>query len=263
MRDTNQSANETLAALKRAPVAVFRVGGGSRPDVMLVATQDGQQRILKDFGACDPWFAKGIGRLLAWRESRALVRLRGVDGVPLLIDRIGSRALLLEYAPAMPIMKRHKLSLANNEAPPDWNRFLTRFEDLINAMHDHGVTHGDLRSPHNVLIGDNGEPWVVDFVSASFQARPWTLLFTWPLELMHRKLRQVDLSAVDKYRVRLCLEDDTEIDAGQRLKTHPDANQRDANINARYQHESSSDRAWRALGVTIRNLARRLLTRRR
>lgn len=253
MNTVEQSAELQIERYKQSVVATFRLGGGSRPDVLLVQLPSGKLGVMKDFGACDPWFAKSIGRLLAWRECRALQRLHQVVGVPQLTQRLGPRAFLMEYAPAVPILKHRQECIASNQAMPDWEGFLARFESLIKIMHDNGVTHGDLRSPHNVLIDDSGNPWVVDFVSASFRARRWTLPLSWPLELVHHKLKQVDLSAVVKYRNRLLLADQ----ADQAVQRNGDSDRQ-----RRYLNESRTDRFWRQLGVSIRNLARRLLTRR-
>ena len=69
----------SLPELRQTVSDVYRRGRGSRPDVLLISV-DGELAVLKDYGACDPWFARVLGPFLAGRESRTLQRLHGTRG---------------------------------------------------------------------------------------------------------------------------------------------------------------------------------------
>ena len=131
-------------------VKVLRTGGGSRPRVEQVRLGD-QLAVLKDHSGCDPLFAMILGRTLARRECEALTRLVSVDGVPGLIERRGSRALLMEWMPAVPF-KYVQRDLQF------WESFFSELEQRLASMHERGVAHCDLRGMNNVLLDDKASP---------------------------------------------------------------------------------------------------------
>lgn len=176
--------------LRHSARHTYRKGGGTRPEVALVDYR-GEGVIVKDFSACDPWFAGTVGRFLAHREWRALGMLDQVHGVPKRVARPDPLVLLLEHVNGGPVLK--------SGADVDWQRFLDKLQALVTAIHTRGVAHGDLRSPHNVLIDSEGDPWIVDFVSATFAPPAWNLPGKW----IHRNLCAVDHSAVSKLGRRL------------------------------------------------------------
>ena len=81
----------------RHVIQVLRDGGGSRPSVSHIH-RDGDDQVLKDHAGCDPLFAALLGKLLARREARALLKLDSLAGVPRLLGQPGSRALYMECA---------------------------------------------------------------------------------------------------------------------------------------------------------------------
>ena len=60
-----------LEQLREYATTSYREGGGSRPDVLLIEI-NGHQAVLKDHNQMDPKFAFWIGKLLVWRELKAL-----------------------------------------------------------------------------------------------------------------------------------------------------------------------------------------------
>ena len=149
-------------------VETIREGGGTRARVLRVKLGD-RNAVLKDHAGCDPLFSVLIGPILARRESKALTCLSSVDGVPLLIGRRGSRALLMEWFNATPF----KTLQRDTEF---WKRFFITLELRLSVIHQSGVAHCDLRSLNNVLVNSSGEACIVDFVACCFEGRRWNLL---------------------------------------------------------------------------------------
>ena len=96
--------NLSLQRLREHAVQRYRQGGRSRPDVLVIDI-DGDQAVLKDHNQCDRWFATLLGPLLVWREQRALKRVAELEGIPRFYRCVGSRALLMEHLPGVPITK--------------------------------------------------------------------------------------------------------------------------------------------------------------
>jgi predicted Ser/Thr protein kinase len=227
------SSSPSLEELHRRAQRVFRRGGGTRPEVLLVEIE-GRPAVLKDYAHADPWFRRLIGPLSARREARALELLDGLTGVPRLLGRPAPDALLLEYVPGVTARE-----LKRGALPAE---FFERFYGLVAAIHARGVAHCDLRSTGNILIGPNGQPYAVDFVAHFKQGEWWNPLTRW----MFRKFCHADRTSVARLKRSLAPELLTEQEQV--------ALARDRN--------TPLERAARAVGKSIRNVGRWLLTRR-
>ena len=173
-----------------------------------------------------------IGPILARRESKALTCLSSVDGVPLLIGRRGSRALLMEWFNAVPF----KTLQRDTEF---WKQFFITLEQTLAAIHQSGVAHCDLRSLNNVLVNEGGEVFIVDFVACCFEGRRWNLLS----RAVFRRFCRVDRDAVLKLKQQVAPE----------LLSDEQWN--------RIKHVGWFARGARNTGKLIRRLSRILLTR--
>ena len=223
--------NSSLTELRQNVAKTFRRGGGSRPDVLLIE-MNGDKAVLKDHGACDPWFASILGPLLAAREARAIRRLHDVKGVPQLLARPDSKSLLLQYLPALPLSDKENENI-------DWKKFFDRLQILLFEMHQRGVAHCDLRSPFNTLIDANRDPIIVDFVAAVTAGRRWNLPANW----VFRRFVEADRGALIKLKKSVAPELISELE-NERLTRH-----------------SKSEQVARRVGIGVRNLSRKLLTR--
>lgn len=219
----------SLTAIRELSIRSFRTGQGSRPDVLLVE-KDGEKAVLKDHNACDPVFGFVLGRLLVWRETKALKTLRGTNGIPDLIKRADRRALLMTYAPALPVKQRRD--------EVDWETYFPRLSNLVERMHAQGVAHCDLRSPNNVLVDESDNPYLVDFVACVFRGAEWNPLSRW----LFKRFCQVDRSAIAKLKKRYAPEllNDVEKEL--------------------LQSESLLERSARNFGVGVRHISRLLFT---
>jgi RIO-like serine/threonine protein kinase len=128
------------------------------------------------------WLAR---RLLA-RERRALAALAGVAGVPAERDD-GSPAprdaLVRTWVEGQPLSRAASL-------PCD---FFDRLDELVLALHARGVCHNDLHKESNVIVGQDGRPWLIDFQLASVHPRGGRAFET---------RRQEDLRHAEKHRRR-------------------------------------------------------------
>jgi hypothetical protein len=116
-----------------------------------------------------------LGRLLAARECAAFTRLEGVEGIPKLIGRWGPTGVVREY------IEGHSLTKGERVA----DDFHARLRLTIEAVHERGMAYVDLEKCENVLVGDDGRPYLFDFQIS------WYLPPRWGGELwLARKMRE-------------------------------------------------------------------------
>jgi serine/threonine protein kinase len=147
--------------------------------------------VVKDYRGNGILFRNVVGRFLVWRETKVLRRLQGLEGVPALHGRVHGLALIMEALPGRPVEGlEHERPL-----PP---AFFDRLRDLVEAFHARGVAHCDLKRAPNILVGEKGEPYVVDWSAAiaASEFRPF------PLSLVYRRFLLDDRNAVVKLQLR-------------------------------------------------------------
>ena len=164
---------------------VLSAGHGFQADVLLLETPGGPV-VVKDFRNRSWWFARTLGRWLCAREVRAYARLAGLSVVPRMIQRLDAFAFAVEYRPGTLLSR----SLRGRTSPG----FMAELEQGLEAIHERGVVHLDLRHRSNVLAGDDGHPVILDFASA-LCLRPGSRRLRW--------LTRFDRLALEKWRVRL------------------------------------------------------------
>jgi RIO-like serine/threonine protein kinase len=104
------------------------------------------------------WWLRPLARSLARREARALRNLRGIAGVPQLLQWDGRR-LRRSWIEGRPMQQARP-------ADPAYFREALR---LLRRLHAAGVLHNDLAKEPNWLVTADGRPALVDFQLA---ARP-------------------------------------------------------------------------------------------
>ncbi|MBL8858564.1 MAG: hypothetical protein JNL28_08680 [Planctomycetes bacterium] len=127
-----------------------------------------------------------LARRLLDRERRALARLRGFPGVPQLVERDVERdssALTRTYIAGVPLHEAESLPV----------NFFDELDALVSALHARGVCHNDLHKEQNIIVAQDGYPWLVDFQLASVHA-------SGSLRLARRALE--DLRHIEKHRRR-------------------------------------------------------------
>ena len=132
-----------------------------------------------------------VGRILSARERAALERLAGVRGVPRFISPWGPTGLIREY------IEGH--TLAEVERVDDF--FHPRLRELIDAVHARNMAYVDLEKPANVLVGEDGRPYLFDFQISWYWPRHWGGDL-WPVRAVRRWLQNGDLYHLIKLQRR-------------------------------------------------------------
>jgi len=94
-----------------------------------------------------------VGRFLARQELRIYGQTVGLPGVPRLIGTVGPTGLLHEYVPGHPLRRREWVSDA----------FFDQLFNLLDALHARDIAYVDLNKRENILVGDDGRPYLIDF----------------------------------------------------------------------------------------------------
>ena len=118
--------------------------------------RDGIRFVVKDFKRA-PWWFKPFARSFLRREWKALRSLEGMAGVPRALARPDADAIVIEHAPGVQMQ-----TMESRTVPRD---SLLRLIELVQEIHQRGVTHGDLHQ-QNVLIDDDGSICLIDWATA-------------------------------------------------------------------------------------------------
>lgn len=146
----------TRTDLERGAPRILNKGRWANATV-LVHEQEGAQWVVKDFLDCPLPYRETLGRFMVNRELSALERLRGLAGVPSDAFRIDAYAFAYRFVPGIEMA-----DAGPDRATPEFFRAL---EAVVLAMHVRNIAHLDLRYGGNILVGDAGEPLLVDFQS--------------------------------------------------------------------------------------------------
>lgn len=126
-------------------------------------------------------------RLTLEREHRAYLRLQGLPGLPACHGLFQGRYLALQYIDGQPLRQTTGLQ------PP---AFYQQLRASIDAMHARGVTHGDLKSRHNIMVSSEGHPVIIDLGTALLRKPGWRPLNRW----LFNYLCQIDLNGWLKHK---------------------------------------------------------------
>ena len=88
------------------------------------------------------------------REYSAYQRLQDIVGVPACYGLLAQRYLLMEFIDGTPYRE------ATWQDRDGWFAGLL---DIIRAFHARGVSHGDLKSKSNMIVGKDQKPYIIDF----------------------------------------------------------------------------------------------------
>jgi hypothetical protein len=94
-----------------------------------------------------------LGRWQCRREIGFYRRLAGLACVPAFLKPVGQTAYVRAFVPGHP--------LSRQRAVPEG--FWPRLDTAIREVHGRGVAYVDANKPENVLVGDDGHPYLIDF----------------------------------------------------------------------------------------------------
>jgi tRNA A-37 threonylcarbamoyl transferase component Bud32 len=181
-----------LSELPDRGIEVIREPSSTRPAVWLLA-QGGPRAVVKDFRPNGFLYRNIVGRFLIWREKRAYRKLRGLMGVPKLYREIGGLALVFEQIQGRSLENLEKeTQLSEN--------FFKELRDLVTEVHERGLAHCDLKRAPNVLLGKDGQPYILDWSSAISQRE----FRFFPLKIIYRRFLLDDFNAITKLQLRHC-----------------------------------------------------------
>jgi len=126
-----------------------------------------------------------------WREKKAYERLKGLKGVPILYRAIDGLALVIEAIPGNNIEAMETVAKLSDN-------FFEDLRVLVDNIHERGLAHCDLKRAPNIILGDDGKPYIVDW-AASISKREFGFF---PLYLIYEMFIQDDLNAIIKIRLK-------------------------------------------------------------
>lgn len=133
------------------------------------------------------------------REYEAYGRIHDVPGVPRCYGMLDGRYLALEFVRGTPYREA---------AIPDRESWFAALLDTLQACHERGVAHGDLKNKSNLMNTEDGTPCVIDFGMTAVRREGFR-----PLNhLLFRFFRQLDLNAWVKHKYQGRFEDVSETD---------------------------------------------------
>jgi len=88
------------------------------------------------------------------REYEAYRRMDGLRGVPECYGLLDGRYLVIEFIRGTPFRQ------ANWTDRDHWFR---DFLEILQSIHERGVSHGDLKSKSNILVTEDEKPCIIDF----------------------------------------------------------------------------------------------------
>ena len=121
------------------------------------------------------------------REFEAYRRMDGLRGVPECYGLLGGRYLVIEFIRSTPYRQANWTDRAN------WFR---DFLEILQSIHERGVSHGDLKSKSNILVTEDEKPCVIDFGTAFRHRSGFHPLNNWFFEYA----RRLDINAWVKHK---------------------------------------------------------------
>ncbi|MFO0815687.1 MAG: hypothetical protein U0796_20915 [Gemmatales bacterium] len=201
----------TSATLSRERPALFRALGKSQPPECIEV--DGQTYLLKELFKHDSWAATALyegesglviakfnrqqrigfipmgwlGRWLARHEAALLANLQELPNIPRLLGNVMVDGKVARHAVARGYILGHPMR--SKEILPE--SFFQKLHDILDDVHACNIAYMDLHKRENIIVGDDGEPYLIDFQVSYILPRGWWTRLT-PLPWILRLLQQSD-----------------------------------------------------------------------
>jgi hypothetical protein len=134
-----------------------------------------------------------IGRRLTRHEARLYQLAQDLPGVPGFIGTLaGDAGLLHDFVQGHPLERDERVGDA----------FFDQLADLLRTLHARDIAYVDLNKRQNILMGDNGRPYLIDFqISLHWPRRGLGRL--WPVRWWLRRFQHGDWYHLYKHKRRL------------------------------------------------------------
>jgi len=132
-----------------------------------------------------------IGRLHSWHESAVFHEVQDLDVVPRFTGRYGKHGLTHEFVAGHPLEKGERVA----------DDFFPRLAAGLAEIHRRGLAYVDLEKCENVLVGDDGRPYLFDFQISWRWPFPF-LRGRWPVTWLARRFQAGDRYHLSKLQRR-------------------------------------------------------------
>ncbi len=115
----------------------------------------GRQGVLKLYRPSS-YMGLPYGLLSRWEarhEEKVYLALQDTGHVPKWLGRLGPTGIMHEFVPGTHLTKGSKVD----------DEFFPKLERLLRTMHQRGMAYLDTNKPDNILIGDDGNCYLIDF----------------------------------------------------------------------------------------------------
>lgn len=171
------------------PGTIFKDDYFARTSFTIV---DGQPAVVKE---SKPWRLLGLpiklpARLLKRHEANLHRRLSTIRGIPELIDVADDQLRLI---------RRYVAGATLQAVPRVSGEFFDELEAIVRELHENGVAYVDLAKEENIIVGEDGHPYLIDF-QVSMVLGPFQGLLKPVKARVFRVLAREDLYHLAKHR---------------------------------------------------------------
>ena len=169
----------------------------SAPDRSDLAPGREPRRVVAKFNRIQPigpMPTRWLGRRLAANEERLLRLMADWPGVPdwpgpVLVDGAPcAHAVARVFIPGRPLRRDDRVD----------DRFFPDLAATLAELHRRGAAYVDLHKRENILVGDDGRPYLIDFQISHAPRRAF-----WPMSRVLKRLQMSDWYHLDKHYARL------------------------------------------------------------
>ena len=149
---------------------------------------DGQSFLVKKTNQASP-LAGRISQYFINHEYKIYQRLKGITGIPKCYGLSDDGSLILEFIDGHSYREKERTLEGRDQ-------FFADLLTLILTIHAGGVSHGDLKRKDNILIGENNQPYLIDFGTAMTLNPKDQFIKRW----LYNFSKQTDLNAWIKHK---------------------------------------------------------------
>lgn len=128
------------------------------------------------------------GTLMSRYEATVMRQLHDLPGVPRLRCRYGDTGIVRDFVPGEPLTPEKQAS----------RKFFRELFHLLREVHRRGMACVDLEKPENILLGEDGKPYLIDLQVAFYWPSRWGGDLA-PVRWLRRQLQDADMYHARKH----------------------------------------------------------------